>query len=182
MRLSKRVMLFGASGIAVLSLASAAFAVAQPHAAHAAAGGISGETRTISKGGTSSFAAAAEATDMAVQDPEFANEAGSDAAGGNAGTGDFTGVDRSHTGATKGNGRTVNASAQAKSNPELNLSFDGLNFRQQRLANGGNQFSVEPPDQGMCAGNGFIVETVNDVFRVFHTDGTPATGVVDLNS
>jgi hypothetical protein len=71
---------------------------------------------------------------------------------------------------------------RAKSNPELKASFDGLNFRQQRLANGGNQFSVEPPDQGLCAGNGFVLESVNDVLRVYHEDGSPATGVVDLNT
>jgi hypothetical protein len=71
---------------------------------------------------------------------------------------------------------------KAKSNPELKKSFDGLNFRDQRVANGGNQFSVEPPDQGLCAGNGFVVESVNDVMRVFRTDGSAATGVVDLNT
>ena len=31
-------------------------------------------------------------------------------------------------------------------------------------------------------GNGFVVEAVNDVLRVYHTDGTPATGVMDLNT
>lgn len=62
------------------------------------------------------------------------------------------------------------------------LSVDGLNFRQQRLANNGNQFSVEPPDQGLCVGNGYVLESVNTVLRIFKTDGTPATGVVDLNT
>ena len=62
------------------------------------------------------------------------------------------------------------------------VSFDGLNFRQQRLANGGNQFSVEPPDQGLCAGNGHVLETVNTVLRVFDTAGNPETGVQDLNT
>ncbi|MCT7145093.1 hypothetical protein, partial [Salmonella enterica] len=39
---------------------------------------------------------------------------------------------------------------RAKSSPELLGGFDGLNFHDQRYANGGNQFSVEPPDQGLC--------------------------------
>ncbi len=44
-------------------------------------------------------------------------------------------------------------------NPVVNqnqgfFGFNGVNHRDQRLANGGNQFSVEPPDQGMCVGNG----------------------------
>jgi len=81
-----------------------------------------------------------------------------------------------------GNGPTVWGRVKAKSNPELTLSFDGLNHRDQRLANGGNQFSLEPPDQGLCAGNGFVLETVNDVLRIFDTSGNPLTGVVDLNT
>jgi hypothetical protein len=67
-------------------------------------------------------------------------------------------------------------------NPGLTRSIDGLNFRDQRLANRGNQFSVEPPDQALCVGNGFVVESVNDVLRVFRTDGTAAGGVMDLNT
>jgi hypothetical protein len=66
--------------------------------------------------------------------------------------------------------------------PKLVNSFDGLTFRDQRLANGGNQFSVEPPDQGLCVGNGFVVESVNDVIRVYDRRGNPLTRVVDLNT
>lgn len=76
----------------------------------------------------------------------------------------------------------VESSPLAGSNPELALSFDGLNHRNQRLANGGNQFSLEPPDQGLCVGNGFVVEAVNSVLRVYNTTtGAPLTGVQDLN-
>jgi hypothetical protein len=91
-------------------------------------------------------------------------------------------VNRSHTHANGNEHGETGHGQKAKSNPELKASFDGLNLRQQRLANGGNQFTVEPPDQGLCVGNGFTVESVNDVFRVFHQDGSPATGVVDLNT
>ena len=76
----------------------------------------------------------------------------------------------------------VRGSQIANENPGLFASFDGLNHRNQRLANGGNQFSLEPPDQGLCAGNGFVLESVNDVLRVFDTNGNPLTGVIDLNS
>ena len=58
---------------------------------------------------------------------------------------------------------STKGSQKAKSNVQVDLSFDGLNFRQQRLANGGNQFSVEPPDQALCVGNGYVLESVNDV-------------------
>ena len=42
--------------------------------------------------------------------------------------------------------------------------------------------ALEPPDQGLCVGNGFVVETVNDVIRVFDQSGNALTGVEDLNS
>jgi hypothetical protein len=75
---------------------------------------------------------------------------------------------------SKGVGRGVAAAVgkKAKSNPELKFSFAGLNLYQQRYARGGNQFTVEPPDQGMCVGNGYVVEAVNDVLNVFNTSGT----------
>jgi hypothetical protein len=71
----------------------------------------------------------------------------------------------------KGNGVSVNSGKKAKSNPNFDTGFEGLNFYQQRYARGGNQFSVEPPDQGMCAGNGYVLEAVNDVLNVFNTSG-----------
>src|ERR1051325_3237140 len=64
-----------------------------------------------------------------------------------------------------GNGVSVNSGKKAKSNPQFVSGFEGLNFYQQRYARGGNQFSVEPPDQGMCAGNGYVLEAVNDVLN-----------------
>jgi hypothetical protein len=67
-------------------------------------------------------------------------------------------------------------------NPRLGASFDGLNFFAQRFANGGNQFSVEPPDQGLCVGNGKVVEVINDVYQVFDTKGHALINPVDLNT
>jgi hypothetical protein len=81
-----------------------------------------------------------------------------------------------------GQGANVAEKAKAKSNPEIITSFDGLNFFSQRFANHGNQFSVVPPDQGLCAGNGFVLETVNDVLNVYGADGTSLLGVTDLNT
>src|SRR5581483_6633891 len=43
-------------------------------------------------------------------------------------------------------------------------------------------FSVEPPDQGLCAGNGFVLESTNDVVNVFDAAGNQLLGVTDLNS
>ena len=60
-------------------------------------------------------------------------------------------------------------------------AFAGLNHVDQRTADGGNQFSVEPPDQGLCVGDGHVIEAVNDVVRVFGTDGNPQGPVYSLN-
>ncbi|HEY4753666.1 MAG TPA: hypothetical protein VIH37_10285, partial [Candidatus Limnocylindrales bacterium] len=70
-----------------------------------------------------------------------------------------------------GHGASVTGSTKAKSNPTFVTGFEGLNHYQQRYSNRGNQFSVEPPDQGLCVGNGFVVEPVNDVFNVFNSSG-----------
>ena len=75
-------------------------------------------------------------------------------------------VNRSNSTGT-GNGASVNSGKKAKSNPTFDTGFEGLNLYQQRYARGGNQFTVEPPDQGMCAGNGYVLEAVNDVLNVF---------------
>ncbi|WP_330832899.1 hypothetical protein [Piscinibacter sp.] len=71
---------------------------------------------------------------------------------------------------------------RAQGGDALRRSFDGLTMRDSRLADGGNAFSVEPPDQGLCVGNGFVVESVNDAIRVFDRRGNPLTGVTSLNT
>jgi hypothetical protein len=77
----------------------------------------------------------------------------------------FTGTISFSTGA--GGGPSVSGGQKAKSNPTFNFGFQGLNHYQQRYSRGGNQFSIEPPDQGLCVGNGDVVEVVNDVFNVY---------------
>src|SRR5579859_3332473 len=134
-------------------------------------------TRLISSVGTSSFTSTSDGT----SDPAWPEFAG--AADNNPGPAPYNGsiFNRSDSQGSP-HGVSANSGKKAKSNPELITSFDGLNHRQQRLANHGNQFSLEPPDQGLCAGNGFVMETINDVLRVFNTAGTPLIGVTDLNT
>jgi hypothetical protein len=136
-------------------------------------------TRQISASGTTALQSQAPGGD-GIQSPEI-DDLAQDAGQVSDDSGD-TGIDRILPTAQPGNGASVNGGKKAKSNPQLNLSYDGLNFRQQRLANHGNQFSVEPPDQGLCAGNGFVLESTNDVLTVFDTAGNQVAGVTDLNS
>jgi hypothetical protein len=129
-------------------------------------------TRMIASGGTTAFNPAAPASETGGLGPEI--RPSSESAAGPAGPNVVVaGGSAAGTGDPIAGGRTL---------ASMSLTFQGLYHRQQRLANGGNQFSVEPPDQGLCAGNGFVLETVNDVMRVFDTAGNPVTGVEDLNS
>lgn len=66
--------------------------------------------------------------------------------------------------------------------PGLTKSFQGINGFQERFANNGNQFSFEPPDQGLCAGNGLVFEGVNDAVRVYNPNGSAASPVTDMNT
>ena len=59
--------------------------------------------------------------------------------------------------------------------------FNGLTHRDQRLAASGNQFSLEPPDQALCVGNGFVVEGVNLALAVYSESGTRLSGPTALN-
>ena len=79
-------------------------------------------------------------------------------------------VDRSLSEGT-GHGASVRSGKKAKSNPQFKTGFEGLNLYQQRYARGGNQFTLEPPDQALCVGNGYVVEAVNDVMNVFNSAG-----------
>ena len=106
-----------------------------------------------------------------VTDEEFAGEPEDEE--GEEGPEPFDGQLPGGVSLSKGSGKgtSTNGTGQAKSNPEFQTGFEGLNFYQQRYARGGNQFSVEPPDQGLCVGNGFVLEAVNDVLNIFNESG-----------
>jgi hypothetical protein len=53
------------------------------------------------------------------------------------------------------------------------FGFMGVTHYDERNANGGNQFSIEPPSQGLAVANGFVVEGVNNAFQVYNAAGAP---------
>src|ERR1019366_1511474 len=65
------------------------------------------------------------------------------------------------------------------------FGFNGISHADQRNAGTGiyanAQFSLEPPDQGLCAGNGFVVEAVNNGVAVYNNHGTLLAGVEALS-
>ncbi|HET7182248.1 MAG TPA: hypothetical protein VFI15_08475, partial [Candidatus Limnocylindrales bacterium] len=52
-------------------------------------------------------------------------------------------------------------------------SFSGIDHFQQRYGvAGGNQWSLEPPDQALCVGGGYVFEAVNNAIAVYDASGT----------
>ena len=172
MRIPKRTLLIAVTSFAIVATLAASLVAFRAGSAHAASG-ITGTTRTVTSAGVGSPTSGdfTPSGSHDVTQAEFGGET-DDAA---AGPGPYAGtiVNRSNSQGT-GNGNSTSSGKQAKSNPTFNTGFQGLNLYQQRYARGGNQFTVEPPDQGLCVGNGFEVEAVNDVFNVFDASGASA--------
>ena len=140
-------------------------------------------TRQITSSGTTQLRSAPPGT-PGIQNPEvdpaIVGDGDSDSMS-DGGNGVGTYINRSIA-PGHGHGLSVASGRKAKSNPEVGNSFEGLNFFDQRYANGGNQFSVVPPDQGLCVGNGYVLESVNDVLDVYSSDGHSLLGTTDLNT
>ena len=70
-------------------------------------------------------------------------------------------------------------------NPGAATGFNGLTHADQRNAGTGQyvntQFSLEPPDQGLCVGHGFVLESVNLALAVYNESGTRLTAPTALN-
>jgi hypothetical protein len=52
-------------------------------------------------------------------------------------------------------------------------TFEGLNHFNSRYSGGGNAFSGEPADQGLCVSDDHVFEIVNSVVQIYDRDGTP---------
>ena len=162
------------------SLLAAAVIVAVPAATLSSAQSAGSGTRAIPAGGTTSIRGSAQGPD-GLQQPELRPGGGEDEPGA---------FNRPRPGFKNGkfpkkplDAAKVASSLIAASNADLLTTANGLTHRDQRLANGGNQFSLEPPDQALCVGNGFVVEAVNSVLRVWSAaNGAALTGVQDLNT
>jgi hypothetical protein len=72
------------------------------------------------------------------------------------------------------------ATSLASPSPALLTNFNGVSSRDSALTNFGAEF--EPPDQGLCVGNGFVVEMVNSAYTVFNTKGKTITGPFNVNA
>jgi len=159
--------------LAALALLGSVVAIAPTAVGAASVGGA----RNLTRAGTGSIATGDFTPSEAVDEAPFVED---EMAGDEGADDQDEGPDPFDGSISLSNGHThrnisANSTPRAKSNPSFKTGFEGLNHYQQRYARGGNQFSVEPPDQGMCAGNGFVLESVNDVLNVFNqSDGSSA--------
>ncbi|MDQ2717304.1 MAG: hypothetical protein M3Z08_20580 [Chloroflexota bacterium] len=63
---------------------------------------------------------------------------------------------------------------------KLLTSFNGVSSLDSAVTNFGAEF--EPPDQGLCVGNGFVVEPVNSAFTIYRTNGAVVAGPFNVNA
>jgi hypothetical protein len=149
----KHTLLIGLTSLAMMTaLVSTTFLSQSP----AQAAGSSGPQATFSRLtslGTTSLATSNTGGVLGPLSDEFAPEADNDSSDSGSG-GDGLG------------GPAVTPQLVAGQADGVS-GFNGLNFFNTRFADGGNAFSVEPPDGGFCAGNGFVVEALNDVTAVY---------------
>src|ERR1019366_6099274 len=61
------------------------------------------------------------------------------------------------------------------------FGFNGLIHHDQRYANGGNQFSVEPPSPSIAVANGFVLEGVNNAVTIYDTTGAALVPTIATN-
>jgi hypothetical protein len=69
------------------------------------------------------------------------------------------------------------AAATATSSPLVN--FNGVSSRDSQFTNYEQKF--EPPDQGLCKGNGFVLEAVNSAYSIYSTTGKSLRGPFNIN-
>jgi hypothetical protein len=74
----------------------------------------------------------------------------------------------------------VQAATANAGSSHLLANFDGVGSLDSAITNFGAEF--EPPDQGLCAGNGYVVEMVNSAFRVYDTSGHTLAGPTNVNA
>jgi hypothetical protein len=167
----KRLVMLSLSGLALLSMVTAVFfaVTRNSHASPSTTSGVVQHAKYI--GATSMSASSASAKDVTTtnleirKEPEVAEEVP------HAGHGALR-VPADHTPQPATNNVVTDATAPG---------FAGITHLDQRLADNGHQFSLVPPDQALCVGGGYVLESINTALRVYHTNGTPASDVVALN-
>ena len=86
---------------------------------------------------------------------------------------------RTHGAASSQVSAPTAAAATASVTSSLLQNFNGTSSNDSRRSNFNLEF--EPPDQGLCVGNGYVLEPVNSAFRIFKTNGHSLVGPSNVN-
>jgi len=73
----------------------------------------------------------------------------------------------------------ASAAATAAATSSALVNFNGVSSRDSQVTNFEQMF--EPPDQGLCEGNGFVLEPVNSAYRIYRTNGKSLRGPFNIN-
>ena len=167
---------------AVVSIVGASLSAIGPTATSAAATSQSGTTRTVQLRGQSSTFPAPGAVDhgkAANLTEDGLNRYPNHSNSPRPQVTHTAGGARTLAGSGTGWVPNVTPSLVHSTNTGSTASWEGLNEANNDRTAG---FSLEPPDQGLCVGAGRVLETINDVVRVYKTDGSTASPVVSLNA
>lgn len=95
------------------------------------------------------------------------------------------GVRSTHPGSTS-NASQANHSPTAASSAldtghanKLLSNFNGVSSLDSAITNFGAEF--QPPDQGLCVGNGFVLEAVNSAYTIYRREGSVVAGPFNVN-
>ena len=73
----------------------------------------------------------------------------------------------------------VASSGLATGAAPLLQNFNGTSSHDSAVTNFNQEF--EPPDQGLCAGNGFVADMVNSAYTIYKSDGNVVAGPFNIN-
>lgn len=73
----------------------------------------------------------------------------------------------------------VAATALSTATSPLLANFNGTSSRDSAVTNFNQEF--EPPDQGLCAGNGFAMDMVNSAYTIYKSNGAVVSGPFNVN-
>jgi hypothetical protein len=118
------------------------------------------------------------AKDQGVVSPVRATAAHSSSTSGAASTRP-RGARSLHTSGALGARAQAAVAAPASSKASLLANFNGVSSLDSQLTNFNAKF--EPPDQGLCEGNGFVLEPVNSAYKIYHTNGSAIEGPFNVN-
>jgi len=84
-----------------------------------------------------------------------------------------------HGAASANSAAPTASSSTASVTSSLVKNFNGVSSLDSQQTNYNLKF--EPPDQGLCEGNGFVLEAVNSAYSFWHSNGTKIEGPFNVN-